>query len=480
MRCGYSILYYIAHTRPLVGQHVLITNTDVTKPKPYMSFGFAASGRSRAGRHIFTGDDLHRIMGRRGESERRDLERILSGAVESATEVADGVRTVSGGILSGRNGLRTSFVAALNTVSDVKPGDMSRNAFDGALEAAQAALERSAAASSIEHMHKAIADMPNYAIRMAARQGAGAALSKARSVHKGAPNSAMDAAIKAAEASVRRKDGRRAVRAAARVARSLADIACGTAYGVVLMGVPVHAATAAVFEVGIRDTPPGQLADRVRETCRDLPESARRHDEMTVAIVVALSTAMAMDAASRKKYRTAVQAAGKTCMDEAADRILGTMSGLTFETVYGVLIACACTISGRNVFDSWYEEALAAAFGMDSPRAGKGVSVKIPPDEIEKLLRAVTPDIHGQISKTMLEGICQDMSVDLAWMQDSGEDENSRRWFDDAMGMDYVGMSTDPAMADIISLYRMAYDAGYEGAAEYLRRQVAPGQKRLA
>ena len=419
-------------------------------------------------------------MRRRDEGERRALERVLSGAVASAAEVADGVRTVSDGIISGRDGLRTSFEAALKTVSDAKPGDMTRNAFDGALEAAQAALEGSALSSAMERMHRAIADAPHYAVRMAARQAAGDALSKARSVRKGAPDAATEAAVKAAEARVRREDGRLAVGAAATAAGGLADTACGTAAGVVLMGVPVHAAAAAVFEVGIRDTPPGRLADRVREACRDLPESARRHDEMTVAIVVALSTAMAMNAAGRKKYRTAVQAAEKVCRDEAADRILGTMSGLTFEAVYGALIAGACAVSGRRVFDSWYEEALAAAFGMDPPGTRTGASVTVSPDEIGRLLRAVTPDIHGQVSKAVLEDICQEMSVDLEWMLDSGEGENDRRRFGDAMATDYAGMSADPAMAGIISLYRMAYDAGYEGAAEHLRRHAAPGQTRLA
>ena len=419
-------------------------------------------------------------MGCGGGSRRRDLGRILSDAAAPATEVADGVGTVSEGMMSGRDGLRIPFAAALGAVADAKPGDMSRNAFDAALKAAETALGGSAVSSALERMRQAIEAIPDYVIHMASRQAAGDAFFRTRHVRGSASDSVTEAAVVAAGARMEREDVERAVRTAARGARSLADIACRTASGVVLMGVPVHAAAAAVFEAGMRDTPPGRLAGRVRETCRDLPESARRHDEMTVAIVAALSTVMAMDAAGRQNYRTAAQAAEKACRDEAAERILGAMSGLAFETVYGALIAGACAVSGRRVFDSWYEEALAAAFGMDPPGTRTGASVTVSPDEIGRLLRAVTPDIHGQVSKAVLEDICQEMSVDLEWMLDSGEGENDRRRFGDAMGADCADMSADPAMAGIISLYRMAYDAGYEGAAEYARRRVDSGQTRLA
>lgn len=418
-------------------------------------------------------------MGRGGESRRRDLERILSDAVASATEVADGVGTVSGGMISGRDGLRIPFAAALEAVADTKPGDMSRNAFDAALKAAETALEGSAVSSALERMRQAMAAIPDYVIRMASRQAAGDAFSRTRHVPGRASDSVTEAAVGAAEARMGRKDGERAVRAAVAAAQSLADIACRTASGVVMMGVPVHAATAAVFEVGIRGAPSGHLPDRVRETCRDLPESARRHDDMTVAVVVALSTVMAMDAAGQQNYRTAVQAAEKACRDEAAERILGAMSGLAFETVYGALVAGAYAVSGRHTFESGYEEALEAAFGMD-PGSRRSVSVKISPDDMGRLLRAVTPDIPGQISKKMLDDICGEMSSGMEWMLDSRGDENDRRRFGDAMGVDYADMSADPAMAGIISLYRMAYDAGYEGAAEYARRRVDPGQTRLA
>ena len=177
-------------------------------------------------------------------------------------------------------------------------------------------------------------------------------------------------------------------------------------------GVSVHAATVAMFEVGIRGTAPGILADAVEETCRDLPESARRHDDILVSMVVALSSVVSVEAAGRRGYQTAVRAAERTCRNAAADRILETICGKTFETVYGALAACAYASNGR-VFESGYEDALASVCGVEPGENPADMPAGLSPEDMDKLLRTVAPNIMGQIPKPVLQQVYQNMSADM-------------------------------------------------------------------
>ena len=264
----------------------------------------------------------------------------------------------------------------------------------------------------------------------------------------------------------------------ARPARIWADFVYGMVSDAVSTGVSVHAATVAMFEVGIRGTAPGALADAVEETCRDLPESARRHDDILVSMVVALSSVVSVEAASRRGYQTAVSAAERTCRNAAADRILETVCGKTFETVYGALAACAYSVSNGRAFEAGYEDALAAVCGVDPGENLADMPVGLSPEDMDNLLRTVAPNIMGQIPKSVLQQVYQNMSADM--LLPGFEPGEEQRLLAEAMGVDYKEAAADPALADIISLYKMAYDAGCEGAGVVAKSLDASRPKRLS
>ena len=296
---------------------------------------------------------------------------------------------------------------------------------------------------------------------MAARQAAGDALSKTRSVRKGAPDSATEAAVVAVKTRMRRKDGRLAVGAAAMAARSLADIACGTASGVALMGVPVHAATTAVFEVGIRGAGRHDLQHRIRETCNRLPELARPLGDLGVSMTAALCEMILSATENRRLYRTAVKNAEEACIEETINRIVGMIDENTFEVVYGALAACAHTASGGRAFKSGYEEALAKACGVGTPGT---IPDRLSPDDIKDILKDVSPEIASQVCESDLQDFFLQMRAKRDMLLGSVDDTAGRKRLGLARGVDYKKTAADTALAEIISMYRMAYDAGYERA----------------
>ena len=419
---------------------------------------------------------------RRGSgSPRAALESTLTDAVASATEVAAEAELASDGVVSGRGGLRDVFAASMKAVADTEPGDMNRNAFDAALDAAGKALDDSVIPSAYELMSKIIASLPDRAVRMAARQAAGDAFYRmpagARTAGGDSLLSAMrEAAADASKTRLGKADGERAVRNAGKASEGLADFVHGMVADAVSTGVSVHAATVAMFEVGIRGTAPGILADAVEETCRDLPESARRHDDILVSMVVALSSVVSVEAAGRRGYQTAVRAAERTCRNAAADRILETICGKTFETVYGALAACAYASNGR-VFESGYEDALATVCGVEPGENPADMPAGLSPEDMDKLLRTVAPNIMGQIPKPVLQQVYQNMSADM--LLPGFEQGDEERLLTEAMSVDYKEAAADPALADIISLYKMAYGAGYEGAGVVAKSLDVPRPERL-
>ena len=409
------------------------------------------------------------------------LEGVLTDAVASASDAAGEAALASKDAVSGRGGIRSVFTASRKAVAGAKPGDMSRNVFDAAFDAAERTLDESVVPSAYERMHEIILSLPDRVVWMAARQAAGDVLYAMPAGERRAAGDHLldmmrEAASDASGARLEKEDGERAVRAASKAARDLADDSCDEVSEVNSTGVSAHAATVAVFEVGIRGTPPDTMADALEETCRDLPESARRHDDMTAAMVVALSTVVAVEAAGQTRYQTAVRVAEKVCRKEAAERILETISEKTFVIIYGALAACAHSVSNGRVFESGYEAALAAACGVDPPEP-QDAAPELSPQDVDKILRTIVPDIMGQMPKSVLQEIYQKMPADV--LLSGFEEDDEQKTFDEAVSIDYKGAAADPEMADIISLYEMAYGAGCEGAAAVAKSRGVSRQTRL-
>ena len=420
---------------------------------------------------------------RRGSgSSRAALERLLADMVESSNDAAVKAELASDGIVSGRGGLQDVFAASLKAVADAGPGDMSRNAFDAAMDAAENALDESVIPSAYEPMSEIIASMPDRIIRIAARQAAGDVFyGMAPRARKAAGDGLLslmeEAADDASRARLGKVDGKRAVRDAGKTCEEMGDFVREMVSDAVSTGVSVHAATVAMFDVGIRGTAPGDLADAVEETCRDIPESARRHDDILVSMVVALSTVVSAEVAGRRSYQTAVRAAERTCRNASVERILETIHWKTFEAIYGALVACAYSVSSRRAFESGYEDALAVACGVD-PDDDSGDMPGLSPEDMDRLLRSIAPNIMGQIPKSVLQQVYQKMPADM--LLPGFEEGEEQRLLAEAAGIDYREAAADPALADTTSLYRMAYDAGHEGAAAVAKSQDASRPKRLS
>ena len=415
-------------------------------------------------------------------SSRAALESLLTDMVGSSNDAAVEAELASDGIVSGRGGLQDVFAASLKAVADTEPGDMSRNAFDAALEAAEDALDESVIPSAYEQMSKIIASMPDLVIRIAAKQAAGDVFygmtPRARKAAGDGILSMMgEAADDASKARLGQADGKRVVRDAGKAGGELADFVREMVSDAVSTGVSVHAATVAMFDVGIRGTAPGDLADAVEETCRDIPESARRHDDILVSMVVALSTVVSAEVAGRRSYQTAVRAAERTCRNASVERILETIYGKTFEAIYGALVACAYSVSSRRAFESGYDDALAVACGVDPDDNPGDTHVGLSPEDMDKFLRSVAPDIMGQIPKSVLQQVYQKMPPDM--LLSGFEEGEEQRLLTEAVNIDYREAAADPSLADIISLYRMVYDAGHEGAAAVAKSRDASRSKRL-
>ena len=393
--------------------------------------------------------------------------------VEAASEAADDAGLVAYHAVSDRSGLGAVFAAAKAAVGGAGPGSVGPNVFDAALRAAEGAVADSSIPSSYGRMRGAIALIPGHLVRVAARHAAGDRLAKmpakARTGGGGRLLGRMrTAAVRAAKTRLGRDDGMAAVRAATEEARAIAEGAIQLTSEIVMLGAPVHAATAAVFGAAIRGVPPGGLADAVEEACRDLPEMARRHDDTVVSFVAALSEMIAADAAYRRKYQTAVRGAEDLSRREAADQIFNMITGNTFEAVYMVLAAGAYATTDGSAFESGYEPALAAACGVDPGRtaplavSGGSSSPDIPDDIPEEVVREMTRRLSGALQLVL----------------GSEEDAARQRMFRDALEADYKAAASSRWMGGIISLYDTAYRAGYQGAGLAATREPGGSRRR--
>lgn len=388
------------------------------------------------------------------------LAMTIADAVKSATEAADEAGADVRRIIYGRSGLGVVFAAAMKAVADNEPGDIGMSVFDTAMRAARGAVVDSAIPPCYDRVRQSVESIPDRLIRVAARQAASDLFAgmpvQDRSAGGGRLLGRMKtAAVRAAKARLGR-DGGAAVRAATVDAQEIAGLASETTSRMVLLGAPVHAAAVAVFEVAIRGVPPDDLGDAIEEACDDLPEMARRHDDLVVGLVGALSTMISADAAYRQKYQTAVRGAEKLSRSEAADRIVDEITGSTFEAIYTALVASVYANSDGSAFEPGYEEALAVACGVDPNRARRmgGMVHGDPP-----------PKVDGEeISENIYLELQQRLTSTMEWLFGYEEDPTRQKRFMNAMEVDYKAAASSAQMAEIISLYEMAYRAGYEGA----------------
>lgn len=388
-------------------------------------------------------------------------------------DITDDAKMPARGLLSSRrSGIRTVFSASRKAVAGAKSGSMDGKIFEAALKAAAEAIDKSNIPKTYERIRVSVESVPESLVRMAARQAAGdvqadMALGQR---YKGLPGRMDNAAVDAAEARMRRGDGVRAVRAASESARLHAEAASMLTANIVMTMVPFHAAAVAAFEVGIRGATPRDLQRMIRETCNRLPESARPLGEFAVSITAALSDMILRATANRRLYSTAMRGAEEACDDETINRIIGMIDENTFEAVYGALAACAHAASGGRAFESGYEEALAAACGVDAAGGMNAIPDSLSPDAINDILKDVPPEVAGQVRESDLQDFYRQMRSKAELLFGSEDDMLRRKRLGMALGVDYKKAAAHPALAGMISMYKMAYDAGYEGAGAAAKR----------
>ena len=385
----------------------------------------------------------------------------IADAVEAGAAAADDAGAAAHQTVSGRSGLGAVFAAARAAVAGTEPGNIGSSVFDAALRAAAGAVADSSIPSNYDRIRRAVMSIPDRLVRMAARQAANDLFAKMPAKVGTAGDGRLlgrmrAAAVRAARIRLGRDDGIPAVRAATDGARDIADRTARMTSEIVLIGAPVHAATAAVFGVAIRDVSPASLADAIREACEDLPKVARRHDDLVVGFVAALSVMISADAAYRRKYQTAVRGAEKLSRNEAADQIVNMITGNTFEAVYMALVAGAYATSDGSSFESGYERALAEACGVDLRQSRQAGMDGIPD--------GIPPDVEDGIPEEVFREMYQRLSGTMEWLLGSEAELARQRRFREALKVDYKDAASDRWMGGIVSLYEMAYRAGYEGA----------------
>ena len=391
--------------------------------------------------------------------------RAVADAVDASLHVANGASTSAYGLLTNQqSGVRTVFTASLKAVAGAKPGGMDAAAFKAALRAAVRAIDESCIPEVYERLRLSVESIPHGLVLMAARQAAGDAWTNAGLGRRGGdPLARMDdAAVKAAEDRMLLDDGVSTEEATVKAARRLAGAAVGLTTNVVKTAVPMHAAAVAMFEVGIRGAGRRDLPRRMRDTCDEMPELARPLGDQGVSMIAALSHMLLAAAENRRMYRTAVQSAEDACVKETIDRIVGMVDENAFEAAYGALAACAHAASGGRAFKSGYEEALAKACGVGTAgMAPDGLSS----DAMRGMLKDVSPGMAGRVRESDLQDFILQMCGKMDVLFGSAEEAPVRKRLGLARGVDYKKVAADPDMVGILSAYKMAYDAGYEGAA---------------
>lgn len=390
---------------------------------------------------------------------------VIASAVGSAAEAAGEAGADIRRVINGRSGLGAVFTAAMDAVADTEPGNIDSNVFDAAMKAAAGAIPVSAISSGCDRVRRSVQSTPDHLVQVAARLAALDLFTKMLVQGKidggeSLRDSMKTAAVQAAKTRLEYDDAVTAVRAAAANTQEISDIALHKTSVMVMIGVPVLAATVAVFEVAVRGVPPDRLGKVIENTCKDLPDVACQHDDIIVALVTALSMMILADAAYRQKYQTAVQGVVKMAQDEAADRIVDEIVGNTFEAVYMALISGAYANSDGSVFKYHYDEALAAVCGVNAGRSRQKKSMIVsggsPPGVNKKAfldLQHSLADIVGGTSIFEMDTV-------------------QRKVFMNAKGVDYKDAVSSGHLDGIITLYDMAYHAGYKGASTVVDEKV--------
>ena len=375
-------------------------------------------------------------------------------------EITERARMTAHTILTNRtSGIQTMFDASREAVADVKPGKVSRAAFDKSLKAAAKAINKSIIPFAYDNMRVEIESVPRRLVWMAARQAAGDAFAARKSKADNRLLKRMnEAATEAAKAGLEGD----AMEAAGKAARRISKRASNLTSNIVMTAAPVHAAAVALFEVGVRGATSKTLQDEVKAACKKMPEAARRYKDIGAPMMAAFAEAILQIAPGRRKYQTAVQAVEEMCRNEAVERIIGMIDENTFEAAYGALAGCAHAASNGRVFESGYEGALAAACGMDT-------SVQVPgdiaPDEINKVLKNLPPEVADRVSESDIRAMYLRLQNRMAWMLNP-EDVDKQKRLNMALGVNYREAAADPDVADLISLYKAAYEVAHEAAAK--------------
>lgn len=383
---------------------------------------------------------------------------VIAAAVGSAAEAAGEAGADIRRVINGRSGLGAVFTAAMDAVADTEPGNIDRNVFDAAMKAAAGAIPVSAISSGCDRVRRSVQSTPDHLVQMAARQAALDLFAKMLVQGKingseSLRDSMKTAAVQAAKTRLEYDDAVTTVRAAAANTQEISDIALNKTSVMVMIGVPVLAATVAVFEVAVRGVPPDRLGKVIENTCRNLPDVACQYDDIIVAMVTALSMMILDDAAYRQKYQTAVQGVVKMAQDEAADRIVDEIVGNTFEAVYMALISGAYANSDGSVFKHHYDEALATVCGVNAGRSRRNM----------KDMRRSGGTPPGVNKKDFLD-LQYGLADIVGGMSVFEMDTIQRKVFMNASGVDYKDAVSSGHLDGIITLYDMAYRAGYKGA----------------
>ena len=396
--------------------------------------------------------------GRRAKISGLDtLTSTITDAVKAASKASDSIETEVRNAVYGKSGLPVVFAAARKAVANTEPGNTDLAVFDEAMRGAMDGLADSSIPSNYDRMREVVMTAPSQLIWMAARQAAGDLFATMPAKAKGAGDGRLlgkmkSAAVRAAKTRLGRKDRIKTVEGAVKGVRYIAEGITRMTSEIVMTGAATHAATAAVFEVTIRNVRPEDLRDAVEEACIDLPRAARRHDDVVVGLVAALATMIAEDASNRRKYQTAARGAVELSQEEAAGQVFNMITGNAFQGAYVALVAGAYATSDGSDFESGYERALAKACGVDTHMNSQLPMGSIPDD--------APPDI-----KMLPEDLYRRLSSAVMALFTSDEDIARQRRFNDAMDADYKAIAARREVKGIITMYEMAYRAGYKAAA---------------
>lgn len=405
-----------------------------------------------------------------GDAEGFDAMRAtISDAVGAARKHSAGAGAATRTTIYGRRGIGVVFRAAREAVADTTMDTATPEVFDAALKAAGGAVDDSDIPINYGNMRETILEAGGALARMAARKGAHDAFAGMVSAGPSgaAPGrllgSMRAAAARAARARLRQPDGAAARRAAAEGAASISTRAARITSQVVRMGASVHAATSAVFGAAIRDVPSWDLPYAIGDICQDLPGMAVRHGDLCVGFVTAVAGLIHDNTARRQKYQTATRAAEEASRTDAAYQISQMITQNTLEAIYMMLAAGAYATSESRSFEDRYEEALAAACGVDLERYRR--SIPEGPFAV---------DIGGDVDipEEVIRSLSERMAEAASWNLVSEAELARRKMFEDLGTIDYMAAAAEPETAGIISLYKMAYHAGYDGA-----RAAGPGRQ---